>query len=466
MARTCQARLAHGATMPQHRGFTRLFRRQGRLPFARFTLRPTDGPWCYGKFSERSVEGATVLRTRKAHFIAGATLSFSLLTAGSVQAVADSPVIEVGQAPAATPPAFELVAPAGFEFSLSSEVSVALWPTAVNDESLPDGSRALLHTVDATMTNISGSGATVDIDPNAIPAGFVDEGGLVDFEVDVFDTASGWEGTTALTARSAALGSGSVWADPLYAVEDLEAEGAGVRADGGVPVATAELTVTAEGSAVAKELAPADCNYTYTTTMLGHRSVWSRVGSTFVNADWVSEAAFGFTSGVEHTWKFGIGSSTDNSSFSASGTKTVKSDWGFNFAKNNSFRAYKVQVDFGRFEVRRYSDCTGTSRYFYKFRARHTTGGVESESLSSKPGYTNCAPLNATGEWHRESSNGNGYKASGGIEAAGVIGINLDAERQYSVSKKYTYWPNSTNKKICGSDLAPAYASNVALFLQ
>ncbi len=367
---------------------------------------------------------------------------------------------------AAAPPAFELAAPAGFEFSSSAQVVVAVWPTAVNDESFPDGGKADLLTVDATMTNIIGSSATINIAPEAIPAAAVDESGLVDFEVDVFDTAAGWEGSTSLTARSTDLGAGPVWADPLYAVEDLEAEGAGVTADGGVPVATAELTVTAEGSAVAKELAPADCNYTYTTTMLGHRSVWSRVGSTFVNADWVSEAAFGFALGVEHTFKFGIGSSTDNSSFSASGTKTVKADWGHNFAKNDSFRAYKVQVDFGRFEVRRYSDCTGSSRYFYKFRARYTTGGVESENLDSKPGYTNCAPLNDPGEWYRSSSSGNAYKASGGIEAASVIGINLDAERQYSVSKKYTYWPNSTNKKMCGNNHEPAFASNVALFLQ
>ncbi|MFC8798947.1 hypothetical protein ACFT2C_14530 [Promicromonospora sp. NPDC057138] len=375
-------------------------------------------------------------------------------------------MVEVDPALATALPAFELAAPAGYELSSSAQVYVAAWPTEVNDESFPDGGKADLHTVDATMTNISASGATINIAPETIPAAAVYEGGLVDFEVDVVDTAAGWEGSTSLTARATDLGAGAVWADPLYAVEDLEAEGAGVTADGGVPVATAELTVTAEGSAAAKDMAPADCNVFYSTTLLGHRNVWSRVGSTFVNSDWVSEAAFGFASGVEHTWEFGIGSSTDNSSFSASGTKTVKSDWGFNFVKNNSFRAYKVQVDFGRYEIRRTFDCVSGTDYFYKFRARYTTGGVESASLSSKPDYRNCAPLNATGEWHRESSSGNAYKASGGIEAASAIGINLDAERQYSVSKKYTYWPNSTNKKICGGDLAPAYASNVALFLQ
>jgi hypothetical protein len=241
-------------------------------------------------------------------------------------------------------------------------------------------------------------------------------------------------------------------------------------ADGGdVPIATADLTVTAEGSAVAKaatEMAPMDCNVHYITTLLGARPIWARVGSTFVNKDWVSEAAFGFSSGTEHTWEFGIGSSSTNTSFTAIGTKTLKADWGFNFAKNNSFRAYKIQVNFGRFQIKRYFDCGGGIDYFYKFRARHTTGGVDSESLSSKPNYAYCVPLGDPGEWKRESSRGWGYKAGGGVEASDVIGINLDTERQYSVTKKYSYWLNSTNKKMCGSNTDPALASNVALFLQ
>lgn len=159
-----------------------------------------------------------------------------------------------------------------------------------------------------------------------------------------------------------------------------------------------------------------------------------------------------FTSSQTHTIGVATSGSGTYGSWSASGTSSITSGFEQTWATSSSLRDYRAQVTMGKYE---YSTACGGG---WKFQARFHTGGTSTATVSA-PSYSNCASVSA-GTWSRTSSSGSSHSLSAGLQASGVLGINLSASRQYSTTSKISYTQSGT-KSVCGSNNVPSLAALV-----
>ncbi|WP_282702868.1 hypothetical protein [Streptomyces sp. CC219B] len=150
---------------------------------------------------------------------------------------------------------------------------------------------------------------------------------------------------------------------------------------------------------------------------------WVTIGSSFpVGGD---TAFLDFTSTA--STKYGIATNISGD-WKAGGSKSATAGWGFTWAESKANRAYRTQVEYGKF---RYTagGCGGT-RTYHKWEPRKETGGASSVE-AKVPNWTNCAPVPA-GKWHRTRQDGKDYHLGGGAKLKGLIGIDLSSERAYA----------------------------------
>ncbi|MBO0608518.1 hypothetical protein [Myceligenerans salitolerans] len=378
------------------------------------------------------------------------------------------------------PIAFTVNIPSTLSASVTdnTEVEVMAWPSQEVDEQLELDEDFDLRKVAAT-TSLDGSQMAVHVDPVTLPAAYIGETGMVDFEVQVLNFQAGWTRSTATTSRAVEQATGATWIDPLYTADDLSTLGADVVSaptvdlvenaemsdeceDSEVIVEDCEPEISATTTGPPSNLAAGDCiQWLPGTRRVADKNVWARTGATFAlkTDDRNSRAHMTYSAGREHHTTSGIGVSLENVNWSAEGTKTIGADWGKSFAASKGYKSYRIELRYGKFmqKYRYIRDCNYfvEERYGFKWRPRWETGGAIAKDISRPKVYTNCSPQTA-GPWYRTSSSGSAYENSGGVNIKGVIGINLKSKSQYASFKKYEYDIKGNDKKICGNNRAPA----------
>jgi hypothetical protein len=396
---------------------------------------------------------------------------------GGVVSVSTASPLETGQ-DALAPVAFTVNVPPEYGVSASTtEVVVHAWPSQEVDEKLVEGDEFNFHEVDAALSFESGKIA-VHVDKGSIPTDYIGASGLVDFEVQVINRASGWAESTAVTARAVSLATGESWIDAMYASEDLAtlepgtpiaatvdlvdvAEQADECADTETPVEDCEPEISSPDGP-GPLAAPCRFWVNETGALVENKNVWVRTGATFAlkTDDANSRAQMIYSSSREHHTTAGIGVSFDAVNYSQSGTRTMSGQWGKTFAMNKSYTSYRIEAKYGRYRVNYIEyepGCGGfpQNKVGNKWRPRYETGGATAVSISRPSVYTRCANQTA-GPWERTSSSASAYAHSGGVLIKGTIGLNLKSESQYATFKKYVYDINGSDKKICGNNDYPA----------
>ncbi|WP_277212324.1 hypothetical protein [Isoptericola croceus] len=386
----------------------------------------------------------------------------------------------VGLAPAssATPPdpvapdpvAFELQVPAGVKASPDLQVILDAWPSQEYESKLEVGDELTSFRIVPEVSSSDGTTISVHIPADSLPADAINSEGLVHFDVTVLDSGgkSDWVGTTSLSVQELDLHGQSAWADPLYIPE--HPDGPTTLSASRPQVASAVLTSVASNSKLNNVLSTSSdtdtavplsvCPPSKKTLKQSSRR-WATVGTTYPlkGSDSGTKARMQYSKTATHKTTFGIAAS--NGGWSSSGTKTVSGSWGHDWNYSKQYRAYRVEVMYGKYYNSGWACGAGRSTW----EPRYETGGVTHVNLSSRPSptYKNCSIVSA-GTWTRGLSDGHSYKHSTGVKFKSVIGVDLSVEGQFNSAKTYQYSIVGNKQKLCGKQTYPSKAGNIALY--
>ncbi|MCI0426060.1 MAG: hypothetical protein L0Z47_09480 [Actinobacteria bacterium] len=316
---------------------------------------------------------------------------------------------------------------------------------------MAEGDKVPVAEVARTEASANGS-FTVNLDPNLLPLTHQSDDRRVNLEV--FGWAGNHEGHWFLSAQAVDVGGETTWLDPILAESFLNTS---VQAFDPINERTALLHLDLDADSALQpdstvwgpEVALAagtGCSY---SLLSRNHLQWEIIAQTSPASGQTGSATFT----VAHTHVVGVALSATGGGWSAGGTSSITSGFSQAFSASSSSRNYRAQVEYGKYR----RSCTGIPQD-YAYRPIGHSGGTSTSTLVP-PTFSYCAPV-AAGTWSRTSSSGNSFSLSGGVQAAGIIGINLSATHGYQTSVKISYTQSSA-KKLCGNNALPASAGRI-----
>lgn len=316
---------------------------------------------------------------------------------------------------------------------------------------------------DASVEMSPGS-YVASFDPSALPADYVQEGGIVDLRIAFEGNGRAW--MTEKSVRVVSLPSGEeVWTDPVdtSGIVD-EAHEVALRSQAGgrtaIPVLAAEGEPEFEDDGIMTD----GDEYVETPPVIGRDcvkygpySAYTRsatIGTTYPvgndKARMIVESSDGAT--------YGMASKTNiaGAEWESDGSKFTKTNWGFEWTWGGGDRSYRKGIEYGYTWLR----CGGT-KVSEGYEPMGETGGTGLNPGITRPDWKTYCPNVSNGNWWREDSNGTAYAYGAAVKIADVLGINLSIRRQYTTDQKLVYDISGGNKRMCGSNTWPAKAGKV-----
>ena len=305
------------------------------------------------------------------------------------------------------------------------------------------------------------------VDPAAIPAGYVQSGGIVDFQVVAEGGGSTW--ITSVSARLVAMDDpeSPVWVDPVESAPMVEGDARFATVSGQF----IRIPVVQRAAGVGKELeddgvdsgdfAPAPggeyahCEYDYDGTRQFRSTT---IGTTYPVGNSVAKMRVIESEGGKYGLAFrGVASGAE---WYASGSKFTQDSWGFEWPYASAQRSYRKFI-----EYKRYDKTCGAAVPVYlgkEWQVIGETGGTEHNDGIDRPGWDDeCTPADF-GYFTRDLTDGSAYSYGAGVKFASAIGIDLSVERDYSENQFVKYWiKGPALKELCGSDDMPSRAGKV-----
>lgn len=197
-------------------------------------------------------------------------------------------------------------------------------------------------------------------------------------------------------------------------------------------------TVSADGGAVEKA-----CT-TVKRANLGPFPVTVGYGYTYASG---TTMRFTYTSGASSTLGVATSASGKDGTFSASGTSTISSTDQVEFPTTNSFKAWKTNFRYGKYETNCVSGGPAVYVYFTAM-ADGFAGGSSVQTISGAPSATYCVSNVANSNFTKASTTA--YESSVGVGTSGKLGINVSARTGYSQTAKLKFsFANAA--KLCGT---------------
>lgn len=344
-----------------------------------------------------------------------------------------------------------------------SAVTFFIHPTDAVLRALPIGSASPpLVERSASDFTVKDGEYVATLDPAAVPDGYMDDEGVVFFDV-IFDTA---EGTylTSTSARAVSVAPRDIqWADaanssswgvrhgrkavggrslsrpPSVDIDEPEVEYDGVPAGEPMPAGGFDT--------------PTGC----TDTKLSTKIRSTTIGTAYPLAGdkaWMDvNSSQGASYGVAFSVKAPSGAWGE---FRASEDKFTKSSWGFEWAKSGRARSFRKGVEYGLFERTCYAGCTRCQRFWVPIGE---TGGTGNNWGITRPDWTYCQGV-APGAWWRGQEGGKNYTYGSAVKFAGVIGLDLSISRSYSGQQRL-YYELPVRRRLCGNNGNPAVAGKI-----
>lgn len=383
-----------------------------------------------------------------------------------------------------------------------------------------DGTASVQNSeVPAAMVEASGSHYTVRIDPAAVPAQDISGTGIVNFVIYAQDPRGARFSVGGGSARAVVTGDGSyAWVDPDAPTTDLidhnsltrrpilqrgdsvtkyasvvrpvrialsKPTARGVICDSAGCATTSKPSVrrihvagrTAPVSAralddgeteagaidapVISELPRASScpvggrGDVYSTK----RSVSTTIGTAYpVGGD---KAWMRHTAGSATEFGTALGIATDiGGAFHQSSTRSVERSVGFTWDGQTYARSFRVGVIYQKV-LAMFDRCSGGPYYTTWVPIGYNGGFGENTSGVTRPNWTHCVEIGATGRWDRKSSSGSAYSSSAGLKFASVIGIDLSSKRNYNAESVLSYQISVKGRRVCGSNAFPQQAAKV-----
>jgi hypothetical protein len=198
------------------------------------------------------------------------------------------------------------------------------------------------------------------------------------------------------------------------------------------------------------------------------------LGSAVTTCVWIQQSTFDVWVVIGQTWPYGsdtgwmksstshsftVGAATSASgtlgSWSANGTTSTESGITFTWAESVAYREYREEHRYGKFRLA----CAGRYTSDWASHELYGTGGYTTVS-SANPGFTTHQVLVSAGVWERTRSDGSHFALSGGVKAAGVLGIDLSVDTNYNSTRTLSYRLVAAGK-IFGDTNVPALAARV-----
>jgi hypothetical protein len=331
------------------------------------------------------------------------------------------------------------------------------WPIETLESHLPDGASVDRIAVAAAQVGANGK-FQLRLDSASLPPGYVSSAGQVDLELVAWNADGQTQSFTSVRSHSA--DGTSLWVNPT-APEDVSASQAaahGARASLALTEArtsgpstsealTTETSTSAAGG-VEPQLGIPVCP---PSVLVSSHNVWVLIGRSM---NYNSTQTSWMVDGASQSITLGVATSAQSTvGYKLSGTSSTTSGINFDWAPSSSDRRYYTQVNYGKYRF----TCAGVTSY--TFRPRFTTGGYTETLISYNPSWANCVTVSA-GTWSRNTTQGSTTSFSGGVEAFGVISLNLSFESTYSSNRALNYRQTAT-RRLCGNNNVPSLAGEI-----
>ncbi len=188
---------------------------------------------------------------------------------------------------------------------------------------------------------------------------------------------------------------------------------------------------------------------------------------------WVQKSTFDTWVAIGQTWPYGsdkgwMKSSTSHAfsvgaaasasgvygDWESSGSTSAESGITFTWAESVAYREYREEHRYGKFQF----VCAGKGGDWSSHEL-FGTGGYTT-AASTNPGFTTHPVTVSAGLWERNRTDGSHFKLSAGVKAAGVLGINLSVDTNYSQVHELSYRLVAAGK-IYGDTNVPSLAARV-----
>ena len=339
--------------------------------------------------------------------------------------------------------------------------------TAVTLVASPDlrnaepGRRYPSMVLERAVVQVGADGFVARVDPVDVPGEYIQEDGLVDFEVRA--KTSGGVYITHVSARAVVMpdATEATWADPGESAYLLPNNSVSGRTRYGV---VPRLSLTSlDGETTEPELEDDGVDVksgSYTETDLERAAAGcfddptgdvrvrsTTIGTTYPVGNSTAHMVVTSSQGAE----YGIASSMSGTGgWSQSGTKFTKSGWGKEWLPSSSQRSYRKGVEYTKVHTWCSTPYTLLDMG-YKWKPTGESGGTDSNVGIDRPNWTKCAPEDP-GPWWRDDSGGGAYSYGAAVKFAGVLGIDLSIKREWSSSNKLRYDIVGDRTKLCGNN--------------
>jgi hypothetical protein len=367
----------------------------------------------------------------------------------------------------------------------AASVSVSLVPDLGK---LEDGERAEEYQLPEAEYLLDGASFQLLIDPADVPSSYIQDDGILDLAVDgevqngtiyrihtsvrMVAVATEDDGTDRTLSRS---GYTVEWRDPVDTsglVGDDAVERAGTSrsmSSARVPVLaigdeeTTDPEAEDDGTTVSKD------EYVEVPEGVDRAMCWydpvpgvdSRQRSTTIGTTYPTTAGDTAHMVIEESRGADYGqaymATGSSGGWSANGEKFTRDSWSKTWGNVSAQRSYRKFIEYDMF----YFSCRGSSGPIGRFwRPVGETGGTGHNDGINRPNWTYCTRVDA-GTWARKSTTGESYKYGAGVKFAGVIGIDLSVDRQYSSDQYIEYQLDGNNQRLCGNSDYPARAGKI-----
>lgn len=329
------------------------------------------------------------------------------------------------------------------------------------------GDQVPVHKLPESAVAADGAKFSVRVRPEDVPSGFISIGGYVDLDVLVVKPGERLVGSVSATVRLLKVrDTGEVfWADASSRYAQR-----GVPVSESVREASQPARVRVSLRARSRPTAPDDASFQTSggcqprVDLIESSDRHAAIAHTFV-PDGTRSTAWAYHY-KEQSHTFGIAANFGDG-WEVSGSRTyaagIEAEWLPNRA---NMRSYRFVVRYGKYRYQNeyFDPAHGYGcDVWYKWSPRFDPGGRPAKDFDVTPtwGRSYCQPYTDV-KFVRYRTNGNSFNLGGGVLTKSLVGFNLKSTRSYS-SQAYIAYKVLGNKKLCGNNNDPAYASSIRM---
>lgn len=341
----------------------------------------------------------------------------------------------------------------------AQDVTVSLMPRM---EDLTKGDTASIVPLTTAQVTLSGGQYAISLDPSDIPAGFIGDGGIVDFEINgVMPDGATWVTESSSRITSYDRSSRLFWTDPSNTAVQDTARTTFRKGKALSGVVSSKTEVEDDGSFVEDQFVSRGAGGSCGVTDTGQRRFVSTTIGTAYPVDgstaWMSVSS---SQGAN----YGIGASSNNALFVLNGSRFTQSGWSFTWKRDERSRSFRKEIMYGKFRTSCGVMVDGVmyTSSEWKWRPLGETGGTSSNVNIARPNWGNCRAVDQ-GTWTRDRSDGHAYKYGQAVKFSSVIGIDLSVTRQYSQQQSLSYYVKRKNMSLCGNNAIAVKAGKLMM---